>query len=75
MKKWLLGLWIMFALQTSVWSQQDSLVSKTDSSTYTASNAINAVPTDTKNEKYLVPAIIVGLIIAGTILLFNVRSK
>ncbi len=57
---------------TSVKAQQDSII-RPDSTTI-ISNTPNA-DVQKKKDKILIPAIIVGLIIAGTILLFNVRSR
>ena len=57
---------------TSAKAQQDSII-RTDSTTI-ISNTPNA-DVQKKKDKILIPAIIVGLIIAGTILLFNVRSR
>lgn len=75
MKTKLLTLCCIITLQSTAWAQQDSLVSQRDSSFSITMRATNERTNTQKNEKYLGPAIIVGLIIAGTILLFNVRSK
>jgi|GEM_PF-1288111 len=72
MKGWVLYVFLLSLIHIQKTNaQQDSIINDTTTKRKQSENVVFLK----KKDKILPPAIVVGLIIAGTILLFNVRSR